>query len=118
MKKRFTVPVAGQKIQVSLVSPKHKVFEGEKLHGLTVAHENKVYLSLGYPQTTFESTYTHEVIGHMAFSVAGVDIMLQENLKEGVDPGAFEEEMIRRLDLVWHPLLVFHKFQFPKISET
>ena len=117
MKKRFTVPVAGQKIQISLVQPKHKVFEGETLHGLTVAHENKVYFALGYPQSTFESTYSHELLGHISFAVAGVDIMLRENLKEGVDPGDFEEEMIRRLDLVWYPLLTFHTFQFPKVSE-
>lgn len=115
--KQYKVPVGGQQVTVRLVKGNHKVFGGDACYGMTLKDKNLVYFSKGSAQGLFEDAYAHELMGHVAFHVAGIDVMLQESLKDGVDAHTFEEEVIRKLVLVWHPFLNHHKFQFPKIEE-
>lgn len=115
--KQRKVPVGGQQITVRFVKDNHKVFGGDACYGITLKDLNLIYFAKGVAQSLFEDVYTHELLGHAAFAVAGVDVMLRDNLKAGVDPHQFEEEMVRKLTLAWHPFLNHHKFQFPKIEE-
>lgn len=115
--KRFKVPIGGQKYTISLVRDDHKVFAGEDQYGCTLAYKNTIYFAKGYSQSALEDAYIHECLGHAAFAVSGANVMLAQNLKPGVDPFKFEEELVQKLTLAWHPFLTHHKFQFPKLGE-
>jgi hypothetical protein len=113
--KLFTFPVGGQKWEGHAVRGSHKVFDGDRCHGVTLRDKCKVYYAREYPQPIFEDTFVHETFGHVAFYVSGVHQMILDLFPgEEERAEAFEEEAIRKLVPVWYPMLQHFEFKFPK----
>jgi hypothetical protein len=101
-----------------MVRPKHPVFGGDKCHAVTEREKCKLYFARGIVQPIFESTFVHEGFGHAAFYVSGAHQMIVDAFPGDEEKAEeFEEEMIRKLENVWYPMLKEFGFQFPKIPE-
>ena len=114
----FAPRIGGQKWRVDLVRPKHPAFGGDNVHGMTLHDKCQVYIATGYEEDTLSSTAVHEVFGHASFHVAGVSQIIID-LCGGDEAKAetVEEEMIRRLELVWYPMFRELGFRFPKVNQ-
>ena len=110
-----TIAFAGQKWEQHWVRPTHKVFGGDRCHGYTDYDNCKVYFANDDPEPVYEMTFTHENFGHVAFYVSGASQMILEKFDGGhKEADEWEENLIRKLELVWYPLLKQFNFQFPK----
>jgi len=108
-------PVGGQKWKVDLVKGNHKVFGGDRCHGVTLNDKCRILIAKEYEKSVRQSTTIHELFGHAAFQVAGVSMKILDLCGgDEAKAHAFEEDAIRALELVWNPLFEHFGFRFPE----
>jgi hypothetical protein len=102
--KWLSVRVGGQRWRVDLVKGNSRHFEGEDCYGITLSDKCRIYIAKEQDEQAREDTLLHELM-HAALHVSGAS----QKLTDGT-----EEDIVRGLVLVLHPLLKDLGFRFPR----